>query len=107
MQFNSNNIRPPRLLIEAVLLYCFSPQRLTHRRTRICLTHRIEMAVDIRRRAHIRVPQPFLNLLHRHTLRQQHRCARVPQGVEADLLQIVLFRKNDGGLSFLSGIKPH
>ena len=65
------------------------------------------MAVDIRRRAHIAVPQPFLNLLHRHALRQQHRRARVSEVVEADLLQIVLFRKNDGGLSFLSGIKPH
>lgn len=43
----------------------------------------------------------------KHTLRWQHRGAQVPQIVEADLLQIVLFRKNDGGLSFLSGIKPH
>ena len=41
-----------------------SPQRLTHRRTRIRITHRIEMAVYIRRRAHIRVPQPFLDPLH-------------------------------------------
>ena len=74
-------------------LIFLSPQRLTHRRAGIRLTHRIQMAINIRRRAHIRVPQPFLDLLHRHALGKQHRRARVPEIVEADLFQLELFQK--------------
>ena len=90
-----------------VVFIPLSPQRLTHRCSRIRLAHRIQMAINIRRRAHIAVSKPFLNQIHRHALRDEERGAQVPQVVEADLLQIVLFRKNDGGLSFLSGIKTH
>ncbi len=74
-------------------LMLFSPQRLTHRSTCLCLRHRIKMAVNIRRCAHITMPQPLLNLLHRHALGEQYRCTRVPQIVEADLLQLMLLQK--------------
>ena len=65
------------------------------------------MAVAIRRGRHVAVSKPLLDQLHGHALRDEERGTRMPQIVEADLLQIVLFRKNGGGLSFLSGIKPH
>lgn len=68
----------------------FSPERFTHRRTRVCFRYGIKMAIDIRRGAHVAMSEPFLDLLHGHALGKKHRGAGVAKIVEADLLQIVL-----------------
>ena len=69
------------------------PQRFTHRCTRVCFRHSIKVAIDIRRGAHIAMSEPFLDLLHRYALGEEHRGAGVAQIVEADFLQIMLFQK--------------
>ena len=71
----------------------YSPQRFTHCRSRICLGDGIEVAIDIRRGAHIAMSEPFLDLLHGDSLCEEHRGAGVPQVVEAYLLQLMLFQK--------------
>ena len=76
-----------------------SPQRFTHRRTRVRFGDGIEVAVDIRRGAHIAMSEPFLDLLHWHAPGEKHRGAGVAKIVEADLLQIMLLQK----LSEVSG----
>ena len=70
-------------------LMLFSPQRLTHRRAGVCFRHSIEVAIDIRRGTHIAMSEPFLDLLHRHALGEEHRGAGVAKIVEADLLQVI------------------
>jgi len=70
----------------------FLSQRLTHRRTRVRLAHRIEVAVDVGRGAHIAMSQPFPDLLYRHALCEEHRGAGVAKIVEADLLQVMLLK---------------
>ena len=45
-----------------------SPQRLTHRGAGVCFRHGIEVAVDVGGGAHVAMPEPFLDLLHGHTL---------------------------------------
>ena len=75
------------------------PQRFTNRCAGVCLGHGIEVAVDIRRGAHVAMSEPFLDLLHGHALCEEHRSAGVAKVVEADLLQIMLFQK----LSEVSG----
>jgi len=77
----------------------FSPQRLTHRCSRICLCHGIKVAVEICGCTHIAISEPFLDLLHRHALGEDHRGAGVAKIVEADLLQVMLLQK----LSEVSG----
>ena len=67
-----------------------SPQRFTHRGARVCLCHGIEVAVDIGGGAHIAMSEPFLDLLHRHALCEEHRGTGVAKIVEADLLQVML-----------------
>ena len=68
-------------------------QRFTHRRAGICFRHGIEVAIDIRRGAHIAMSEPFLDLLHRHALCEEHRGAGVAQVVEADFLQVMLLQQ--------------
>ena len=51
----------------------------------------IQVRVDIRRRAEIAVPQPFLNLLHRDAVGQQEAGAGVPKIMQTDDAQVVLF----------------
>ena len=46
-------------------------QRVCHRPGAQVLGLRVQMRVDIRRGGNIAVPQPLLNLLHRHALFQQ------------------------------------
>lgn len=75
------------------------PQRFTHCRAGVRFGHGIEVAIDIRRGAHIAMSKPFLDLLHWYALGEEHRGAGVAKIVEADLLQIVLFQK----LSEVSG----
>ena len=77
----------------------YSPQCFTHRRTRVCLGDGIEVAIDIRRSAHIAMSEPFLDLHHRYALGEEHRGAGVAQIVEADLLQVMLLQQ----LSEVSG----
>ena len=69
------------------------PQRFTHRGAGVCFRHGIEVAIDIRGGAHIAMSEPFLDLLHRHALGEEHRGAGVAQVVEADLLQVMLLQK--------------
>ena len=57
------------------------------------------MAVNIRRRAHIAMSEPFLDLLHRYALGEEHRGAGMAKIVEADLLQVMLLQQ----LSEVSG----
>ena len=76
-----------------------SPQRFAHRRAGVCFRHGIEVAIDIRRGAHIAMSEPFLDLLHRNALREKHRGAGVAKIVEADLLQVMLLQQ----LSEVSG----
>ena len=71
----------------------FSPQRFTHRGACFCLGYGIEVAVDVGGRTHIAVSEPFLNLLHRYALGEQHRGAGVTQVVEAYLLQLMLLQE--------------
>ena len=67
-----------------------SPQRFTHRGAGVCFRHGIEVAIDIRRGAHIAMSEPFLDLLHRYALCKEHRGAGVAKIVESDLLQVML-----------------
>ena len=53
-------------------------QCVSHRPGAQVLGLRIQMRVDIRRSGNIAVPQPLLNLLHRHALFQQQAGAGVP-----------------------------
>ena len=53
-------------------------QTAQHGVRRAAFALRIQMHVDVRRRAEIAVPQPLLNLLERDAVRQQERCAAVP-----------------------------
>ena len=53
-------------------------QRVCHCPGAQVLGLRIQMRVDIRRSGNIAVPQPLLNLLHRHALFQQQAGAGVP-----------------------------
>ena len=71
----------------------FSPQCFTHRGTGVCFRHGIEVAINIRGGAHIAMSEPFLDLLHGHTLCKEHRGAGVAKIVEADLLQFSLSLK--------------
>ena len=82
-------------------LISFSPQRFTHRRACVRFRYGIEVAIDIRRGAHIAMSEPFLDLLHRHALGEEHRGAGVAKIVEADLLQVMLLQQ----LSEVSGDK--
>ena len=45
-----------------------SPQRFTHRGTGVSFRYGIEVAIDIRRGAHVAMSEPFLDLLHGHAL---------------------------------------
>ena len=65
-------------------------QRFTHRRAGVRFGDGIEVAVDIRRGAHIAMSEPFLDLLHGHALGEEHRGAGVAKIVETDLLQVML-----------------
>ena len=80
-------------------LMLFLPQRLTHRRAGVCFGDGVEVAVDIRRGAHIAMSEPFLDLLHGHALCEKHRGAGVAKIVEAYFLQVVLLQQ----LSKVSG----
>ena len=71
----------------------FSPQRLTHRSSRICLADGIEMAIDVGGGAHVAVSEPFLDLLHWHALGKKYRGTGVAQIVETYFLQIMLLQK--------------
>ena len=51
------------------------------------------MRVDVGRRGEIAVSEPLLNLLHRHTVRQHHARAAVPEIVEADGTQSVVLQQ--------------
>ncbi len=59
------------------------------------------MISDIHSGAHIAVSEPFLDLLHRYALGEEHRGAGVAKIVEADLLQVMLLQQ----LSEVSGDK--
>ena len=85
MQFNSHKLRPPRLL-EAVLIFSGLSQRFTHRGAGFGFAYGIKVAVDVGGGAHITMPEPFLDLLHRHALGKQYRCTGVAQVVEAYFL---------------------
>ena len=74
-------------------LMLFSPQRLTHCRSRVRLCHGIEVAVDVGRGAHVTMSEPFLDLFHGHALREKHQGAGVAKIVEADLLQVMLLQQ--------------
>ena len=68
-----------------------SPQRFTHCRAGVCFCHGIEVAIDIRRGAHIAMSEPFLDLLHGHALCKEHRGAGVAKIVGVvDLFQFIL-----------------
>ena len=77
----------------------FLPQRFTHCRAGVCFRHGIEVAIDIGGGTHIAMSEPFLDLLHWHTLGEKHRGAGVAQIVESDLLQVMFLQK----LSEVSG----
>ena len=70
-----------------------SPQRFTHRSTRVCFCYRVKVAIDIRRGTHIAMSKPFLDLLHRHALCEEHRGAGVAKIVEENLHQLSLSLK--------------
>ena len=53
-------------------------QSAQHGVRRAAFALRIQMRVDVRRRAEIAVPQPLLNLLERHVICQQEAGAAVP-----------------------------
>ena len=53
----------------------------------------IEVRVNIRRRSNVGMPEPFLDLLHRHAVGEHQRRAGVPQIVKADLPQSVLLQE--------------
>ena len=74
-ELNKEN-RPPRLL-EAVLIFVRLSESFTHRGAGVCFCHGIEVAADVGGGAHIAVPEPFLDLLHGHTLGKYHRGAGV------------------------------
>ena len=74
-------------------LMLFSPQRFTHRRAGVCFGDGIEVAIDVRRGAHIAMSEPFLDLLHRHALCKKHRGAGVAKVMESDLLQVMLLQQ--------------
>ena len=76
-----------------------SPQCFTHCGAGVRFRYGIEVAIDISRGAHIAVPEPFLDLLHRHALCKEHRGAGVAKIVEADLLQVMFLQQ----LSEVSG----
>ena len=90
----SNHIakKQPKYSIKPILSYYPKPEarasgfafeimllskRFTHRGTGVCLCHGIEVAADVGGGAHIAVPEPFLDLLHGHTLGKYHRGAGV------------------------------
>ena len=82
----------------------FSPQRFTHRRTRVCLGDCIEVAIDIRRGAHIAMSEPFLDLFHWNALRKEHRGAGVAKIVESYLAKSVSFKEHREVLTHVIGI---
>ena len=73
MFFNDDRLRADLAVSPFVML--FSPQRLAHRGAGVCFGDGIEVAVDIRRGAHVAMSEPFLDLLHGHALREKHRGA--------------------------------
>ena len=50
----------------------------------------VDVAVNVRRRAHIGMPQPILNRLHRHVVGEQNGRAGMPQIVKTDIFQTVV-----------------
>ena len=74
-------------------LYALFLQRFTHRRAGVCFRYGIEVAINIRRCAHIAMSEPFLDLLHWHDLCKEHRGAGVAKVVKSDLLQVMLLQK--------------
>ena len=76
---------PKEYTLGFAFLAFVSPQRFTHRGAGVCFRYGIEVAIDIRRGAHIAMSQPFLNLLHWNALRKEHRGAGVAEIVESDL----------------------
>ena len=73
------------LLFKLPLLYGLrfgQGQRVCHCPGAQVLGLRIQMRVDIRRSGNIAVPQPLLNLLHRHALFQQQAGAGVAEEIQ-------------------------
>lgn len=68
-------------------------QCVSHRPGAQVLGLRIQMRVDIRRSGNIAVPQPLLNLLHRHALFQQQAGAGVPLRYNNDKQKKPLFSR--------------
>ena len=69
-----------------------SPQSFTHCRAGVRLGDGIKVAIDVGGGAHVAMSEPFLDLLHRHTLCEKHRGAGVAKIVEAHLFQLMLFQ---------------
>jgi len=53
----------------------------------------VQMGIDIARRTYIRMPEPFLDHLHRHLFGQQKKGAGVPEFVEADMPESVFLEQ--------------
>ena len=70
----------------------FSPQRFTHRGAGVRFCYGIEVAIDIRRGAHVAMSESFPVLLHGHALGEEHRGAGVAKIVEAYFLQVMLLQ---------------
>ena len=64
--------------LRARILRGCEAQSAQHGVRRAAFALRIQMRVDVCRRAEIAVPQPLLNLLERHVVRQQETGAAVP-----------------------------
>ena len=74
------------------LIAFYSPHRFTNRCSRIRFGDGIKVAVDIGGGAHIAISEPFPEPLHRHALCKKYRGAEEAKIMEADTLQIILFR---------------
>ena len=87
------------LTSRSALFSCSLHPNANSRRAGIRFRDSIKVAVDIRCGAHVAMSEPFLDLLHWHTLGEKHRGAGVAQIVESDLLQVMFLQK----LSKVSG----